>query len=186
MRIAVDLDGVLANTMAAFCRILNKRRSTQFTVESFTQWKAWEIAHISKDDFFRTLDQAWFQWQTIPATEENLSDKVKLLRVFGKVDIVTGRSEQTISHANLWLQAHHISYDDFIRTDSTKAKAKLNYDVYIDDSADLMPLIASRLDSHGVLYSQPWNRGAPDMPRVFRVERWKQIPVVLEQLAESN
>jgi len=186
MRIAVDLDGVLADTMVAFCRILNERRSTQFTVESFTQWNAWEIAHITKDEFFRTLDQAWFQWRTIPATEESLADKVGLLRNFGKVDIVTGRSEETVPYANLWLKEHHISYDEFIRTDSTRAKVKLNYGVYVDDSADLMSLIASRLDSSGILYSQPWNRRAPDMPNIFRVKRWEEIPTVLQRLAESK
>jgi uncharacterized HAD superfamily protein len=186
MRIAVDLDGVLADTMVAFCRILNERRSTQFTVESFTQWNAWEIAHISKDEFLRTLDQAWFQWQTIPATEENLANKVGLLSKFGTVDIVTGRSEETVSCANLWLQEHNISYDEFVRTASTRAKVKLNYGVYIDDSADLMSLIASKLDSSGVLYSQPWNRRAPDMPKVFRVKRWKEIPTVLQRLADSK
>jgi hypothetical protein len=73
-----------------------------------------------------------------------------------------------------------------VRTASTKAKVKLNYEVYIDDSADLMSLIASRLDSKGILYSQPWNRKSPEMPRIFRVERWEQIPRVLKRLAASS
>lgn len=186
MRIAVDLDCVLADTMAAFCRIFNERHSTQFTAESFTQWNAWEIAHITKDEFFRTFDEAWFQWRTVPATEENLADKLELLRNLGKVDIVTGRSQETVPYATLWLQEHHITYDEFVRTESTRAKVKLNYDVYIDDSADLMSLIASRLDSNGILYSQPWNRKAPIMPRIFKVERWEQIPRVLEGLGASG
>jgi uncharacterized HAD superfamily protein len=186
MRIAVDLDSVLADTMATFCRILNERHSTQYTVESFTQWNAWQIADITKDEFFRTLDEAWLQWQTVPATEEKLTDKVKLLRSFGKVDIVTGRSQETVPYATLWLKEHRISYDEFVRTESTRAKVKLNYDVYIDDSADLMSLIASRLGGSGILYSQPWNRKAPDMPKIFRVERWEQIPKVLQELTASS
>jgi uncharacterized HAD superfamily protein len=186
MRIALDLDGVLADTMVTFCRILNARHSTRFTVDSFTQWNAWEIAGITVEEFFRTLDGAWLQWRTIPPTEERLTDKVALLKEFGKVDIVTGRSEETVPYANLWLQEYHIPYDKFVRTASTKAKVKLNYEVYIDDSADLMSLIASRLDSKGILYSQPWNRKSPEMPRIFRVERWEQIPRVLKRLAASS
>ena len=183
MRIAVDLDGVLADTMVTFCRILNERHSTQFTVDSFIHWNAWDIAHITKDEFFRTLDEAWFDWRTIPPTEENLGEKVARLKNFGEVNIVTGRSEATVPHANSWLQQHHIPYHKFVRTVSTRSKVKLNYDLYIDDSAELMSLIASRLDSNGILYSQPWNRNAGNMPRIFRIERWDQIPEVLQKIA---
>lgn len=172
--------------MIAFCRILNARHSTQFTPQSFTAWNAWEIAGITVEEFFRTLDAAWFQWQTIPPTEAGLVDKVKLLNEFGKVDIVTGRSEETVPHAKLWLQEHHIPYDRFVRTASTVAKVELDYEVYVDDSADLMSLIAARLDSNGILYSQPWNKKSLEMPRIFRVERWEQIPRILDRLAYSN
>ncbi len=58
VRIAVDLDGVLADTIVTFCAILNKRYSTNFTADSFVRWNAWEIAHITKDEFFRTLDES--------------------------------------------------------------------------------------------------------------------------------
>jgi hypothetical protein len=88
---AVDLDGVLANTMVPVRRIINQCHSARFTVSSFVEWKAWEIAKITKEEFFRTLDQAWFEWPTIPPTEDSLAEKVSHLLEFGKVDIVTGR-----------------------------------------------------------------------------------------------
>jgi hypothetical protein len=53
--------------------------------------------------------------------------------------------------------------------------------MYIDDSAELMALLASRLHGSGVLYLRPWNRNAAEMPRIFRVEQWNQIPSVVEQ-----
>lgn len=183
MRIAVDLDGVLANTMVSFCRILNERRSINLNVDSFTQWHAWEIAGITKDEFFRTLDQAWFKWQSIPPMEPQLREKVDRLKEFGRVEIVTGRSPETVRNAKSWLQKHGIPHDAFIRTESTRAKINLGYDVFIDDSAELMALIASTLDKNGVLYTQPWNRAAPAMPRIFRVSGWDQIPGALRQLA---
>ena len=182
MRIAVDLDGVLADTMATFCELLNKRHKTRFTTESFTQWNAWEIAEITEDEFFRTLDEAWVRWQSLPPTEDHLAERITQVRNLGKLDIVTGRSERTVRYAMDWLQKHNIQYDEFVRTVSTMAKAKLDYDIFVDDSADLMSLIASRLDSHGILYSQPWNRKAPLMPGISRVERWEEIPQVMQRL----
>jgi len=167
------------------CRIINERLSTQLTVESITRWNAWEIAGITKDEFFRTLDAAWYDWKAVPPTEENLAEKVSRLRQFGKVDIVTGRSAETVPHASSWLQHHRILYDKFVRTESTRSKNRLSYDLFIDDSAELMSLLASRLDGWGILYLRPWNRDAPDMPRIFKVERWDEIPAVLREI-DSN
>jgi len=183
LRIAVDLDGVLADTMVTFCKILNQHHSTQFTVNSFVQWNAWQIAHIPKEEFFRTLDEAWFEWENIPAVEDHIVEAVKGIHRFGRVDVVTGRSQVTVQAAMNWLKEHKIPYDAFVRTESTKAKARLGYDVFIDDSAELMSLLASSLDKCGILYSQPWNRNAGDMQRVFRVERWEEIPTALERVS---
>ena len=183
LRIAVDLDGVLADTMVTFCKILNQHHSTQFTVNSFVQWNAWQIAHIPKDEFFRTLDEAWFEWENIPAVEDHIGEAVEGIHRFGRVDVVTGRSQVTVQAAMNWLKEHKIPYDAFVRTESTKAKARLSYDVFIDDSAELMSLVASSLDKCGILYTQPWNRNAGDMQRVFRVERWEEIPAALERVS---
>ncbi len=185
-RIAVDLDGVLANTMLPFCRILNQRHSKQFSVDSFIRWNAWEIAHITKDEFFRTLDEAWFDWKAIPPTEEDIAEKVARLREFGRLDIVTGRSPETVPPAKSWLKRYGIPFNAFVRTASTGAKVKLDYELFIDDSADLMSLLASSLDKHGVLYTQPWNRDASDMPRIVRVHRWNEIPDILRELTGAK
>lgn len=182
LRIAVDLDGVLADTMVTFCKILNQHHSTQFTVDSFVQWKAWQIAHITEDEFFRTLDEAWFEWESIPPVNHDIGEAVGRIRRFGRVDIVTGRSQRTVQAAISWLQEHKVPYDTFVQTANTRAKAALSYDVFIDDSAELMSLIASSFDRFGILYTQPWNRKAGDMHRIFRVEGWEQIPTALEKV----
>jgi 5'(3')-deoxyribonucleotidase len=182
MRIAVDLDGVLADTITEFCRILNKRKSTNYTAEDIVKWKAWEITGLTRNEFLQTLDQAWFEWKKILPTEHNLGDKVGRLKSFGKVDVVTARSRNTISEAISWLREHGVPLDDFVRTESTRAKAELAYDVFIDDSVDLMQLLASRLDGWGIMYTQPWNRGVGPMPRIFRAEHWDTIPSILREI----
>ncbi len=182
MRIAVDLDGVLADTMVTFCTILNKRYSANFTPSSFVRWNAWEIAHISKDEFFRTLDEAWFSWRDIPPIEADISEEVPLIRRFGTIDVVTGRSQDTIQPAKAWLKEHRILYNEFVRTESTVAKAELSYDVFIDDSAELMGRLSSD-NRQGILYTQPWNKSASNIPGIFRVDRWAQIPDVLRELS---
>ncbi len=182
LRIAVDLDGVLANTMLAFCRILNKRYSTQFAVDSFIEWDVWQIARITKDEFFRTLDEAWFEWKSIPPIQENLGEMTRRIQEFGAVDIVTARSPETVEPAKAWLKQHGIRYDTFVSAPSTMSKAKLSYNVFIDDSPDLMSAVSSSGDRFGILYTQPWNRDAPSMPRILRVDNWGKIPEILSQI----
>jgi uncharacterized HAD superfamily protein len=182
MRIAVDLDGVLADTIVSFCTILNKRRGTHLAPRSIVQWHAWEIANITKEEFFHTLDEAWFDWSTIPPTENNLGSKVGKLKRFGRVDIVTGRSQETVQPAISWLRNQGIPYDTFVRTESTKAKAMLKYDIFVDDAAELMVLLATSLDKDGILYSQPWNQHAPSMPKILRVHGWDEIPQSVDSI----
>ena len=178
----MDLDGVLADTVQSLCKILNTRHSTEYTPEMFDRWNAWEVAHISREEFLRTLDEAWFNWKEIPAMENDLATKVSRLTKLGTIDIVTGRSEATVPCAQEWLQFQRIPYAKFVRTVSGSAKADLDYDIFIDDSDFLMSLVASRLFGFGILYTQPWNRSAKSMPRVFRVNNWEEIPRLIEQI----
>ena len=182
LRIAMDLDGVLADTVQSLCKILNSRHATEYTPEKFDRWNAWEVAHISREEFLRTLDEAWFNWRQIPAMENDLESKVSRLTKFGTIDIVTGRSEATVPCAQEWLQSQRIPYSNFVRTTSGSAKADLDYDIFIDDSDYLMSLVASRLFGFGILYTQPWNRSAKIMPRVFRANNWEEIPQLIEHI----
>jgi hypothetical protein len=171
--------------MQTFCTLLNARRSTpKLTPEAFDRWKAWEIANISKQEFLRTLDEAWSNWKDIPPVEEDLAEKVSDVAKFGRVDIVTGRSEVTVPFAKEWLRKNRIPYEKFVRTASTSAKAELDYDIFIDDSDHLMSLLASRLFGFGLLYEQPWNRQAKNMPRIFKISKWHEIPPLIENISE--
>jgi uncharacterized HAD superfamily protein len=187
LRIALDLDGVLADTIQTCCAILNARRTTpQITPEDFNKWNAWENASITKREFWQLLDEAWVNWRKIPPVEENLTEEVSQLARQGRIDIVTGRSEPTIHFAKEWLRSHRIPYDHFVRTSSVLDKVRLEYDIYIDDSDDLMALIASRLVGFGFLYEQPWNRQAKDMPRIYKIKSWNSISPLVSALYDNG
>jgi len=185
-RIAVDLDGVLANTMEVCCKIINMRHSTHFKVSSFNRWKAWETANISKDEFFRILDEAWFEWRSLPPTEERLAEKVGKLLEFSKVDIVTGRSPETVASAKSWLKTQEIKFNRFVRTNSGTEKVDLNYDVFIDDSPEVMSALSSKPNGHAILYTQPWNREIQEMPRILRANSWDKIPELVRGMVNFH
>jgi len=186
LRIAVDLDGVLAEAMIAWCELYNKRYGQSMSLEDIRAWDVWKIFKIPRDAFFRILDDAWLEWEKIPPTEEGVRDQVGLLHELGTVDVVTGRSPRTVPYAKEWLKAHSVPYHRFVRTDSTLAKIHLNYDVFVDDSPTLMELIASKSTALGILYTRPWNHDV-SMPSVIRrAYSWTEIPPIVRAAKEAH
>ncbi len=141
MRIAVDLDGVLAETMEAWCKRANEFLGTSFTLADLDTWAAWRKLGISREQFFQFLDEAWDDWENIPPTEPRLAEKVRKISRSGQIDVVTGRSKENVNAAENWLAEHKILYERFIRVPGWKDKIFLNYDVYIDDAPDSDPTI---------------------------------------------
>ncbi len=183
LRIAVDLDGVLAETMEAWCRKANEMFGTNLRFEDLDTWTSWRKVGITKDQFFELLDGTWDSWEDIPPTEPSLAVKVARVEKLGSLDIVTGRSRKTVESAKLWLKHQRIPYERFVRVQGWRDKVFLNYDVYIDDAPELMPLISRNPGMHGILYRRPWNQDVADMPRVYKVGSWTEIPRVLKAIA---
>ncbi len=182
LRIAVDLDGVLAETMTAWCEKANEELGTRLKLDDIDSWASWMKLGVTKDQFYRLLDSAWDDWENIPPTEAGLARKVAKLRPLGTVDIVTGRSRRTVDSARSWLEEHSIPFERFVRVSRVRDKVYLDYDVYIDDAPDLMPLISRNPVKHGILYERPWNKDMHDMPRIFKVEKWSGIPRIIREI----
>ena len=185
LKVAVDLDGVLAEAMIGWCELYNQRHGKSLSLEDIRAWDVWKLVKIQRDEFFRLLDDAWLQWERIPVTEQDVGEQIKLLHDFGTVDVVTGRSARTVASAKEWLRAHSIPYDRFVRTESTLAKIRLDYDVFIDDSPALMRYIASRSTALGILYTRPWNRDTQIPTVVRRVTRWAEIPPIVRAVSKN-
>jgi uncharacterized HAD superfamily protein len=182
LKIAVDLDGVLAESMLVWCERANKEFGTRLSMEDLDSWSSWKKFPISKDDFYRILDESWDEWQKIPPTELEIAEKVARIEKFGNLDIVTGRSKRTVEAARCWVDNQNIRYRNFVRVLGWRDKIFLDYDVYVDDAPDLMPLISHSPRAWGVLYHRPWNRSVGDMPRVLKAKSWRQVPALLKRI----
>lgn len=186
LKIALDLDGVLAETMDAWCKKANREFGKALKLEDLKTWASWGLVGISKDDFYRILDEVWDSWKEIPPTEDSIAEKVSKIKPFGQIDIVTGRSLQTVEAVKKWLKHHMVKYDQFVRVRGWRDKVHLNYDVYIDDAPELMPLISRGPVSWGILYDRPWNRDVIDMPKVLKAKNWNVIPELLKRVQKHR
>ncbi|MDH5430787.1 MAG: hypothetical protein OEW78_02770 [Nitrosopumilus sp.] len=166
MKIALDVDGVLADVIISWMNYSNSIRQ-KITKNQITNWEFWKEFQINPFDFYAELSLCWKNWMSIPTTEKNLSSITKSLSSIGQVDVVTARERSTDSFVKSWLDHHDISYNNYVSVIDGPMKAELDYDVFIDDS----PLNVEKFLTNNkkvILYSQPWNEHVSD-DQIIRV-----------------
>src|SRR5437667_4816358 len=172
--------------MLVWCERANKEFGTHLKMEDLDSWSSWKRFAISKDNFYRILDESWDEGREIPQTEPEIAEAVARLEKFGGLDIITRRSKRTVDVARSWVDSQKIRYRRFVRVLGWRDKILLDYDVYIDDAPDLMPLISHSPTAWGVLYERPWNRSVRELPRVLKAKNWRQVPALLKLIQATK
>ena len=176
MKIALDVDGVLADVIQSW---LNYNNSIRLKLQKshITSWDFWKKYKIDRYEFYKELSLCWKNWNSIPPTETNLKNVTKNLSDIGQVDIVTAREKSTDQFVKEWLNFQNVTYDNYVSVIDGPRKANLNYDIFIDDS----PLNALKLIQKNkklFLYSQPWNQNIIDN----RINRISNLSDVVDKL----
>ena len=176
MKIALDVDGVLADVIESWL-VLNNKKRPQIIKEDIRSWDFWREFQINQFDFYKELSYCWKNWISIPPTEENLSSISENLSKIGQVDIVTAREKSTDTFVKNWLHHNNIVYDNYVSVIDGPMKANLDYDVFIDDSPlNAMKFLKNR--KNVFLYSQPWNKHIDDT----NITRISKLHEVIEKL----
>lgn len=168
MKIALDVDGVLADVIQSWLNYNNSIRQ-EILRQEISDWDFWKKFKINRYDFYAELSSCWKNWMSVPPTETNLSLTTKNLSKIGQVDIVTARERSTDSFVKNWLNHYDISYDNYVSVIDGPMKADLDYDIFIDDS----PLNAIKFLENNkkvILYSQPWNKHISNN-QLFRISK---------------
>jgi hypothetical protein len=176
LKIALDVDGVLADVIESWLIYSNKIRPS-ISKDDITNWDFWKKFKINRYDFYEELTSCWKNWNSIPPTEDNLSIVTQNLSNFGQVDIVTARELSTDSFVKNWLKLHDVTYQNYVSVIDGPMKADLDYDVFIDDS----PLNAIKFlkrKKNVFLYSQPWNQHISDK----NIQRISTLSEAVEKL----
>lgn len=141
MKIAVDVEGVLADSHAVARREMSK--------DVLNSWGFPDKETEQK--FLDLLSDEWHNnWEDIDKVTETASYGVKILNCLYHVDIVTARTDADDEILN-WLDQNNIEYEGFVSTKTYKER--LGYDIYIDDNPHM---VGKDIDLY--LHDQPWNR----------------------------
>ena len=156
MKIALDFDSVLSDTMIPWVNAYNKRFNKSITKEThILKWEFWDDLDISDKIAFDIFDEVWTEWRQLPPTETNLKEKIENLSTYGQIDVVTEIKEKHILNVKYWLKEHDIPYNDLVPAKGKKAS--LDYDYFIDDYGKFA-IQCSQNGKNCLLYDQPWNR----------------------------
>ncbi len=125
IRIALDLDDTLAGTLIHVFRMYRRPVPKDWMFYGGS-------SGISYEKFMRDIKSTWEKhWGEIRPIEPGQAAIVRKLSELGSIDIVTvGFPGQKAE----WLRMHGIPYNEMVPVRKGQDKAKLDYDVFIDDS----------------------------------------------------
>lgn len=181
MKIALDVDSVLADVIVTWIQVYQRLYDGVLRKSDVNTWDFWKRLNLSRKQFDDIFTESWREWERIPPTEEDLAAKVKKLQEMCRVDIVTGRSRETILYVKQWLKQHSIEYEKFVRVPSNSFKGDLDYDIFIDDSPHNVVGAAGK-NRYSILYDQPWNQYVTPHPNIFRVKNLEEAIQVIKNL----
>lgn len=184
MRIGIDIDDVLADSLPEFVGAFNRRFGLQVSVTE----AGWEIfrrhPEISPEEiqiFFAELSEADFfgSRPLLPGAREG----VECLHNEGhRLFIITGRLHQDRHVTDRWLMQTGLSsfFQEIVCRDGTQAPLhkrlaaeRLRLDVLLEDEYEVA-LAAAEFPVRVLLFDRPWNQG-PLPSRILRIRSWPEV-----------
>lgn len=173
MKIAVDLDGTLAQTHEVFLEELEKREGTSYRLEDIRSWY-FENVDFTVEQFHEIARKSW-KTRDMPLTDKEIPENLSAIRENHTVDIVTARDDIPREELKRWLERKEVPFDKF-RVD--KEKTHLDYNMLIDDSptyiGDGMKIL---------LYHRPYNQKTQLGEKDRRVKSFREIREHIEEIA---
>lgn len=188
MRIGIDIDDVLADSLPEFVGAFNRRFGLQVSVTE----AGWEIflrhPEISSEEvqtFFTELSEADFfgSRPLLPGAREGVE---RLHSEGHPLFIITGRLQRDRDITERWLIQKGLSsfFQEIVCRDGAqaphhkrRAAERLRLDVLLEDEYEVA-LAAAELPVRVLLFDRPWNQGL--LPsNTYRISSWSQVHACL-------
>ncbi|HVC46395.1 MAG TPA: hypothetical protein VND90_04030 [Terracidiphilus sp.] len=167
-RICVDMDEVMADTLAEHLRRYNQAFDEDVTPDDLAGKGLWEVApadrqaqlraFLDAEDFFEDLD-------LMPGAQEVLKDLSTRFEIFIATQAMV--VPNSLGSKYRWLQ-RHFAFIPPTHYVFCGTKSILRADYLIDD----MPRNLQRFEGHGLLFTAPHNVTATGFTRV---DNWQQV-----------
>lgn len=194
LRIGIDVDDVLADSLPEYLSAFNRRFGLQIPVSE----AAWEVFRRHPDipaeeirAFFQELYHADFLGSRplLPGAREGVE---QLHQAGHRLFIITGRLRSDREITERWIEMQGLSafFQEIVDRDGLdmplhkrRAVEQFRLDVLLEDEYEVA-LAAAEVSARVLLFDRPWNRGS--LPcNVFRVRSWPDAVACLGRQGRS-
>jgi len=175
MRLAIDIDGVVSNTVPLMVEVIEKR-GYKIVFDRYNP----HIEGIEDREAFmyEVVDEVYSTRMDQLKPYEGVVESIrKISRDLGQITFVTARRAKFSGSTVIWLQRNfNISFGFVIRSSSEKPQFILNegFDVFIEDRLSTVNRAAD-LGIKTYLIDRPWNSGRYTHSDVIRVNSLEEV-----------
>ena len=166
MKIAVDVDGVLADIHTPVFRELG----LPYTWKDVKAWDFYnKMKGLNKEKYMEAYRKVWKQkWHDIQLIDPEAPAVLKDLFKRHRIDIVTSREKDLEPPTVLWLVWKRIPFVDIVLVPPGADKTELEfYDLFVDDNPEM-----AKDRERVILFDRPWNSG---VPFVRRIKKFREL-----------
>ncbi|MGC8629071.1 MAG: hypothetical protein ACP5T4_02575 [Candidatus Micrarchaeia archaeon] len=168
MKIGIDLDDTIANSLKLVVKELRKNGSNISMPSEYDLTEAW---NLPKEQIVELFKEAWRNRDMMPLMSPNLPDIIRKFKKLGfEIDIITANHLTEKKTIESWLKERGIAYDKFIRVKDPFDKPG-KVDVLIEDYGEVAAEQAKKggialvlghsynsyLANGNVVYCKDWN-----------------------------
>ena len=193
MRIGIDLDEVIMDTLSQVIKYYNRRYKTSFTLSDFHSYNWWETWGCTKDKAIRT----WLDFNNSDVSRkikpiERAISSINFLAKTNEIIIITSRQNKVKEQTQKWLNKHFKSPPRLILTNdiyiATESKSKICKDLGIKLMIEDHPKYAAECAKSGIktiLFDKPWNKSVSHK-EIVKVKNWPEALEVINALTQKG
>ncbi len=182
MRIAIDLDGVLADTMSHLCIWIGEKYGIALAKEEIIEWDYNFGPNTITSEVLRAFKNESFI-SSLVATKGS-KNAVRDIRTEHRILIATSRPLSTQIETEKWVFKHYGA----IKIVFVREKQKIDADVLVDDNLESVLLFA-KIRGHSILFEQPWNQdhgyieNFVESGKIACCSEWSELPRMLRKMS---
>ena len=187
MKIAVDIDGVLADQVGAVLKVIEREYGLKYSKSDIDR-AHWSFGGIEIwTEIGKLLADPEYVLQ-VPLIEGSQN---ALKQIFGPdVGVVTARRPNAEVATKQWLSAHFPSLKQY-HSARTGSKHNIPSDVLIDDlDMNIVEFVKSDPNRRGILFQHPWSLNGMDIEsysnQVSYCPDWRNVVLAVEALDRAR
>lgn len=176
--IMVDIDGVIADFVGAFRKVVKKRYGVSLKEREIRVHDLFQVLGVPEEEAYELILTTLRQdLGLIPGARMALN---KLKTAGHTIVIVTSRPVKLAAATRRWLRVHRIPHDRLVfQSEGQKHNSKQVVDVVVEDHLREAIRWMAKAD-RVLIFDHPWNHSLNVKHRLIRVSSWNETLHVLK------